>query len=202
MYELTPEKITENYNKFESLCEKLGGRSEPIKKMLTDLGDRLALCPASGKIEFHSCFPGGLVDHSLRVLQNAYKLMKVYDLDFPKESIILSCLFHDLGKVGDMTQDYYVPQSSDWHKSKGMLYEHNSHLKYMSVPHRSIFLLQHYGVRLTHDETLAILLNDGQYVPENKAYAMREPYMSMIVHQADAFSTLWEKHNLVSNPSK
>ena len=196
MYELTPEKIKENYDKFEALCSKLGDRSEPVLALLQHLGDRLALCPASARLEHHSCFPGGLVDHSLRVLQNAYNLMKVYNCQFSKESVIISCLFHDLGKVGDEDNDYYVPNKSDWHRDKGMLYEYNEKISYMSVPHRSVYLMQKFGVLLSKEEFLSILLNDGQYIEANKTYAMREPVLSMIVHQADAYSTMWEKLNL------
>lgn len=195
-YELTPEKIKENFDKFEALCLKLGDRSENVQRMVEHLGERLALSPASARTDHHSCFPGGLVDHSLRVLQNAGRLAKVHGCDFPIDSLIISCLFHDLGKVGDETQDYYTVQKSDWHRDRGMLYEYNEALPYMSVPHRSVYLMQKFDIKLTHDEYLAILLNDGQYIAENKSYAMREPMLSMIVHQADAFSTLWEKSNL------
>jgi hypothetical protein len=195
-YEISPEKITENFEKLESLCKRLGDRSENVLKMVEHLGERLALCPASARVEHHSCFPGGLVDHSLRVLTNAGKLAKAHGCDFPLESLIISCLFHDLGKVGDENEDYYVVQKSDWHRDKGVLYDYNDKIPYMSVPHRSVYLLQKFDVKLTQDEFLAILLNDGQYIEANKPYAMREPLLSMIVHQADAFSTMWEKTNL------
>lgn len=195
-YELSPEKISENFAKFEALCKKLGDRSENVQKMIDHLGERLALCPASSRVDYHSCFPGGLVDHSLRVLTNAGRLAKVHECNFPLDSLIISCLFHDLGKVGDENEDYYVPQKSDWHRDKGMLYEYNDALPYMSVPHRSVYLMQRFEVQLSREEYLAILLNDGQYVEANKSYAMKEPMLSMIVHQADAFSTLWEKTNL------
>lgn len=196
MYELAPEKIKENYDKFEALCATLGERAPNVKALLDHFGDRLALCPASSRLEHHSCFPGGLVDHSLRVLQTAYSMMKVHGTQFPKQAVVISCLFHDLGKVGDEDHDYYVPQVSSWHRERGMLYEYNDKLPYMSVPHRSVFLMQKFGIELTRDEYLAILLNDGQYVEANKPYAMREPLLSMIVHQADAYSTMWEKLNL------
>lgn len=195
-YEISPEKIAENFEKFEALCKRLGDRSENVLKMVEHLGERLALCPASARVEHHSCFPGGLVDHSLRVLTNAGRLAKAHGCDFPLESLIISCLFHDLGKVGDENEDYYVVQKSDWHRDKGMLYDYNDKISYMSVPHRSVYLLQKFEVKLSQEEYLAILLNDGQYIEANKPYAMREPLLSMVVHQADAFSTMWEKTNL------
>lgn len=196
MYQLEPEKIKENFDKFESLCSKLGERSTKVKSMLDSLGERLALCPASSRTDHHSAFPGGLVDHSLRVLMNAHNIAKSYNCSFSKESMIISCLFHDFGKIGNETQDYYIPQKSDWHRERGMIYEYNDKLPYMTVPHRSIYLLQSFDIKLSHDEFCAIMLNDGQYLEANKPYAMKEPMLSMIVHQADAYSTMWEKLNL------
>lgn len=196
MYQLEPEKIKENFDKFEALCSKLGERSENVKKLIDTLGDRLALCPASSRTDHHSAFPGGLVDHSLRVLMNAHNLAKAYNCSFSKESMIISCLFHDLGKVGNEEEDYYIPQKSDWHRERGMIYEYNDKLPYMAVPHRSLYLMQKFNIVLSHDEYCAIMLNDGQYLEGNKSYAMKEPLLSMIVHQADAYSTIWEKTNL------
>jgi hypothetical protein len=196
MYELTSEKIKENYDKFESMTAKLGDRAEPAQLMLEHFGARLALAPASSRVEHHSCFPGGLVDHSLRVLHHAIRLMKVYELSLPKESVILTSLFHDLGKVGNETIDYYIPQRSDWHRDKGMLYENNTDLQYMTVPHRSLYLLQRFNIPLDYNEYITIQIHDGQYEQANKAYAMKEPMLATILHQADCFSTMWEKENL------
>ena len=94
-----------------------------------------------------------------------------------RASITIACLFHDLGKVGDHEQDYYVKLSreNEWKREKwGQHYDYNDALTYMTVPQRGLWLLQHFGVRLAQDEYLAILLNDGQYCAENKPYAMKE----------------------------
>lgn len=196
MYQLSAEKIKENYDKFRSLCLKLGDRTENVVKMVDFFGERLVFCPASAKVDFHCAFPGGLVDHSLRVLQNVYSLSKTYNLSFKKESIIISSLFHDIGKVGSKEHEYYLFQKSDWHRDKGMIYEYNSEIEFMTVQHRSLYLMQDFDIKLNYEEYLAIMLNDGQYVEANKQYAMKEPSFSMILHQADAYSTLWEKNNL------
>jgi len=190
---LTPEEIASNFDKYRSLCEKLGDRSEPALRLVDDLGERLALCPASGKKDYHHSFPGGLVDHSLRVLQNAMTLAKAFGWKVPKDSLIIACLFHDLGKVGDHKSDYYVP-AEQWRAEKlGELYTYNKDIQYMSVPHRGVFLCQHYGLRLTQDETLAITLNDGFVVDENKPYCLKEPLLAHIVMTADYISTRQEK---------
>lgn len=190
---LTAEDIEKNFNKLRSLCEKLGDRSEGALNLVDSLGERLALCPASGRKDFHNSFPGGLVDHSLRVLGNAMIYAKTFGWNIPRESLVISCLFHDLGKVGDHVNDYYVP-AEDWKAKKyDELYSYNQKIQHMSVPHRSVFLCSHYGLSLTQDETLAILLNDGWVIEENKQYCLKEPILAHIVMTADYVATMQEK---------
>jgi len=175
--------------------EKLGDRSEPALALVDHLGERLAMCPASSRKEYHAAFPGGLVDHSLRLLSNALKLCKTFNWEVPKDSLIIGCLLHDLGKVGDHEKDYYVPQDSDWHREKlGEMYKHNKEILYMTVPDRGVWLCQHFGLKLTQDEWLAIKLNDGQYAEENAPYKMKEPLLADVVHLADYISCKQEKN--------
>ena len=196
---LTPEQITSNFEKFRSLCERLGDRSEPTLKMVDALGEQLALCPASSRKDYHASFPGGLVDHSLRVLINAMKIVKAFGWDIPRDSLIISCLFHDLGKVGfanddGTVSDYYVPQDSDWHREKlGEMYKHNKEIQYMTTPQRSVHMCQSFGLRLKKDEYLSILLNDGFVVDENKTYCLKIEPLVYTVMTADYISTMQEK---------
>lgn len=198
--ELTPEQILENYNKFRSYCEKLGERSESILKLVDSLDEQLALCPASGKTSFHRAIPGGLVEHSLRVLNNAVKLTKEFGWSgtFSKESLIIAALFHDIGKVGMPTEDgwvpYYIQQESEWHREKlGEMYKHNENMSYMTTQQRSVFIMQYFGVKLSYDEYLAILLNDGWVVPDNKPYCLKEPPLAHVIMTADYIATTQEK---------
>lgn len=197
---LTPEQIEANWKKFRALCEKLGDRSASVLGMLDALDEHLALAPASGRLDFHNAFPGGLVDHSLRVLANANTLIKAYGYNVPKDSLIIGSLFHDLGKVGHVNSDnsvmdYYLPQDSQWHRDKlGEMYKHNNELPYMTVPHRGVFICQHFGIKLSHDEFLSIVLNDGFVVQENKPYCLKEPLLAHVVMTADYISTTQEKN--------
>lgn len=195
---LNPEDIASNFDKFRSLCERLNDRSAAALALVDHLGERLALCPASSRKDFHHAIPGGLVDHSLRVLTNAMKLCKTFGWEVSKESLIIGCLFHDLGKVGDHEKDYYVPQDSDWHREKlGEMYKYNKDMQYMTVPHRGVWLCQHFSLKLSQEEWLSIILNDGQYDEVNAPYKMKEPRLADIVHMADIISTKQEKELLV-----
>lgn len=191
---LTPEQIEANYNQFRALCEKLGDRSEAALRLVDALGERLALCPASSKKDYHHAIPGGLVDHSLRVLGNAMKLAAAFEWKIPKDSLIIGSLFHDLGKVGNHENDLYLPQTDQWRVDKlGEMYVHNRSMQYMTVPDRGVFLCQHFGLKLKEEEYLAIKLNDGQYADENAAYKLKEPMLADVVHMADLISTKQEK---------
>ena len=187
-------KINVNYEKYEALCGEMGDRSESAQKMVNALANRLALCPASAKERFHAAFPGGLIEHSLNVYEIAQKLSTTMDVSLSEESLKIACLFHDLGKVGDLTDDYYLPQDNDWRRDNlGEMYTINWDMQKMPHSDRSLWLLQHFDVKLSLDEWVAIKIHDGQYADMNEYYSMSEPTLALIVHMADRLATQVEK---------
>lgn len=199
--DLSAEQIQKNWKKFNSLLDNIGDdRRNSVKFMVDDLGERLCLAPASSRTSFHNCMPGGLVDHSLRVLKNSMIICKAFSWEFPLESLVISSLFHDLGKVGDHEQDYYIPNDSSWHVNQlGARYKYNEKLQFMTNQDRSIFLMCHYQIKLTSDEFLAIRLNDGQYTDTNKDYMLKEPFLATVIHHADLIAVKQEKENFLLN---
>lgn len=192
------EKIQKNYEKFYKLCDSLGDRSKSVTDMIDEISNRIALCPASAKEQYHNSFPGGLVDHSLRVLSNLIKLDKTYDWKLPKDSMIICALFHDIGKLGmpgeSDDNDFYQQQDDQWLVEKrGMLYKYNETLTYMTTPDRSVFFLQHYGIKLNPDEWLAIKLNDGFVLQENKPYCLKIKPLVYGLMTSDYIATCQEK---------
>lgn len=197
---LEPEEIVKNFETFRSLCEKIGERSGAVLAMVDALGENLALCPASSRTQYHAAYSGGLISHSLRVLKNARVNVKAHGWDekISRESLIVACLFHDVGKVGmpddsGKIVDFYLPNDSDWHVKRGEVYKINEALPFMTTQHRSMFLMQHYGIKLSKDEYLAIMLNDGFIPVENKPYALKEPLLAHVVMVADYQATMTEK---------
>jgi hypothetical protein len=191
---LTPEEIEKNWLRFRSLCEKLGERAPAVIRMVDELDERLCLCPASAKKSYHNAFPGGLCSHSLNVLQNLVILNNAYEWKLPKDSMIVAALFHDVGKCGmpgkNSENDFYLPQTDGWRLEKlGEEYKYNDDIPYMTTPHRSIFMMQHYGIQLTVDEHLSILLNDGFLPQENKAYGLKIGPLVYGLQTADYIAT-------------
>jgi len=174
-------------------------RRERLLKMYHDLESRLMLAPASGINYYHNCFPGGYVDHVLRVIDCAIKLYQLWGdsgahvKDYTREELIFSAMHHDFGKVGDMENDYYIPNKSEWHrKNQGKIYEHNPKLHFMTVSDRSLWLLNQFSIKMSMNEILGIKLADGMYEESNiryfKAYTKDKQLktnLPIIIHHAD-----------------
>ena len=156
-----------------------------LNKLLDDLGQRLVACPASPRKDQHGCYPGGLIEHALEVITVMRTLADAHGFPVSVASILKVGLLHEIGKVGDLEIDYFVEQDSSWHQEKlGQFYKYNEDLNKMSVSHRTLYLLQHYGVPLTKDEWLAIQLASGSHFEENRFYVGHEPSLAILLQQA------------------
>ena len=198
---LTAEQIQDNWNKLLFIIDEYISepRCSELKAFYEQYAERIMLMPASHKKEYHNAFPGGYVDHILRVVQCALKLNKVWvDMGvdtstYTVEELVFSALNHDLGKMGDEQNESYIPQTDQWRKEKlGEDYKFNDRLEYMSVPDRGLHLLMSHGVTFSRNEMLAIKLHDGLYDDANKPYLMSwspetKPRTALvfIMHQAD-----------------
>jgi len=198
---LTAEQIQDNWNKFLSIIDEHipEPRCSKLKAFYEQYAERIMLMPASHKKEYHNAFPGGYVDHVLRVVQCALKLNKVWvemgvdTSTYSVEELVFASLNHDLGKMGDEKNESYIPQDDQWRRDKlGEDYKFNNQLEYMSVPDRGLHLLMSHGVIFSKNEMLAIKLHDGLYDDANKPYLMSwspetKPRTALvfIVHQAD-----------------
>ena len=54
---------------------------------------------APSSTHFHDCEAGGLLKHSLNVYTNLSRLVPLFTVEVPPESLILIALMHDLCKV-------------------------------------------------------------------------------------------------------
>jgi hypothetical protein len=128
--------------------------------------------------------------------------MKLYEdsggkIDFTHDELIFAAFHHDLGKLGDGKEPYYLPQTSEWHqKNKKEIFTHNPKLQYFDVTDRAFWLLNQYGITYTQKEQLGIHLADGLYNEATKKYWMgyNEDFqlktdLPHILHWADHMST-------------
>ena len=202
-------QLEDNYNRFIAAIKKVftGDRLEKLLHMYSpdELGNELAMAPASGKLNFHSAYPGGYIDHVMNVATNAYKIKKMFEasggiINFTDEELLFAAFHHDLGKLGDGKEPYYLPQTSEWHqKNKKEYFTHNPKLQYFDVTDRAFWLLNQYGIAYTQKEQLGIHMADGLYNEATKKYWMgyNEDFqlktdLPYILHWADHMSTRLE----------
>jgi hypothetical protein len=181
------DRIEKNFLTFQKLCRALGNRRPEAELLVDEMANEIAMCPASSRKSFHDCYPGGLVEYSLRVLRNAKQLNTQYDFSCSEESMILVCLFHAIGKAGDLDGPFYVPQESEWHREKlGQMFKTSDEIVPMSWNDRSLFLLQHFDVEIQQDEWIAIRMCDGVYRQSTSSYygGHEEPGLATLLEMA------------------
>lgn len=177
-------QIQKNWETFQAVVGKI--KDDDVRQSLLDLCEelspRIAACPASTSTKYIGAFPGGLVWHSLEVLKVMKELNKLYDAKISTDSIILTALFHDIGKIGSKTEDYYLPQESDWHVKRGMVFTINEELANTPVSVRSLYWLAA-SVPLSEDEIGAISsLQHMQHMYSSELYSA--PMLTLILQQA------------------
>ena len=204
MKQLTEKQIVENWESLMKLIEDTfdGERKEKLLGMYKYFEDRMSVAPASGKAHYHNAMVGGYVEHVLHVTDCALKIKNLWEseramINFTDEELIFAAMHHDLGKVGDLDNDYYIPQDSEWHrKNRGEIFKHNPALQYMTVTDRAIFILNHFGIKMSQWEYIGLRLTDGMYEEANKSYYMSynpdwslKSNIAYILHQADMMAT-------------
>lgn len=201
---LEAKQIQNNWDIFLGYIKKYitGERQKQLLDFYSKIEDILILYPASTSPKYHSCFPGGYIHHVNNVIQNSiwlYKLWEKQGVDtsrFQLEELIFVAINHDLGKIGSSTKPLYIPQDDDWRKKNlGELYKFDTSFQFMSVPDRTIYLLQEDGIKISENEFIGIKTHDGLYDSANESYlktflpeAKPRTSLPYIIHMADLMS--------------
>lgn len=196
----TAEQLQENYDHLLGYIDRYiqGDRKEALTKLYTDHAERIMLMPASSIDHHHNAFPGGYVDHVIRVIECALKLKDLWMsmgsyINYSEEELVFAAMNHDLGKIGTEEAEQYIPNDSEWHrKNLGRIYKYNPENAFMPVPDRSLFLLQQRGIPVTFNEYIAIKTHDGLYDEGNRPYYISNSKESklrsnlpILLHHAD-----------------
>ena len=156
--------------------------------------DKLLDCMAAGGFyeapcssQYHLAVEGGLLTHSLNVLDAARALNSVWGCEADDDSLTIAALLHDLGKMGDHGKPNYIENIlKDGSRSEKKPYITNPDLPY--VPHeiRSVMIAGRY-IPLTEEEERAILWHNGLYGQFKYDIQGKETPLYMIIH----FSDMW-----------
>lgn len=207
MKDLTAQEISDNWNEFISNIDKyiLGNRKNQLLDYYNSNQESFILMPASTNKKYHSCFKGGYIYHVNKVVKTCLYLHKLWNMmgdkqNYTLEELIFSAINHDLGKKGDKFNEAYLESTDEWRKDKlGELYNFNTKLSFMTVPDRSLFILQQNEIGVSENEWVGIKTHDGLYDLANEAYL--KPYsaesrprttLPYILHQADQLASVIE----------
>jgi hypothetical protein len=213
----------EQYYKFIGyIDEYIPNRATALKEMYSKFGERLITAPASSINFYHNAFPGGYLDHVLRVTDIALKMYDFYEdygmdvTGFTKSNLVFVALNHDLGKLGFVGEgrEKYILNDSDWHvKHQGKVYKYNDKIPFAVVSDLSLYTLQKYGVTVEFEEYIAIKIHDGLYEEGNKPYFISRTEesglrtnLAYIVHMSDLMASkheykLWKHNGNIPKPN-
>ena len=139
--------------------------------------------PCSGS--FHLAKEGGLLEHSLNVLKFSRQLNEAFGNPIAEDSITITALLHDLGKMGDHGKANYTENYlKDGSRSKAKPYITNPDLIYLPHEIRSVAIAERY-IELTEDEETAIYFHNGLYSTFKYDIPGKETQLYMILHTAD-----------------
>lgn len=143
--------------------------------------------------QHHLCKEGGLLEHSLNVINCmnslASELLTVEEYSSLKDSIIIMAALHDLGKMGQFGKPHYIPN----HLKSELIsatkpYKTNKDL--LNVPHevRSIQIASQF-INLTEEESWAILMHNGLYGDFKYQIQGNETKLYMLLNWADMWTS-------------
>ena len=219
---LEAEKIKSNWERYRELVNQFfPTRKDALNKMYDELEDRMVFMPASSMEHFHNAFSGGYVDHVLRVMDCALTLHNTWTVTgadmsgYTEEELIFVAMHHDLGKLGFPGEggEVYQPNDSEWHiKNQGKIFKINSNNPFALVNDMSLWLLQHYNIKISFTEMKAIRCTDGLYDEANRPYFISrtkdskfKTNLPFVMHQADSMAAriefeMWAKDDVAYTP--
>lgn len=160
--------------------------------------------------QHHLAEKGGLARHTLNVLEVAKSIcvggvtqiefIGRKDLDWA--SLVLVCLLHDVGKMGDHFKPNYVDNMIKSKKkdketgeyplvqSEAKPYKTNPELAYIPHEVRSVMIAERF-IDLSEEEEQAILFHNGLYGSFKYELQGKETLLYFILHTADMLVSRW-----------
>ena len=174
-------------------CQLLRGTERPgVEAVLAQL-EALGFFTAPASTRFHGAEPGGLLQHSLNVCQEAMliRLMQIrlrpeVETLVPEASVVIATLLHDVCKAEVYKQEIRHRKNAQgrWEDYLGYTADYSSFP--MGHGEKSVVQLMRWGLELTEAEMLAIRWHMG---------AFNVPFQSP--EENNCLSQAKEKHPLV-----
>lgn len=187
--ELSPEM------RFKSLLKRYAGDREGMGDLMNWLEGTTDFYKAPASTRFHGSHEGGLVIHSLAVLDNLLILKDAFGMDFQDDSMVICALLHDVCKADCYKPDFrnVKDDRGQWHRVPCFKFEEK--FSYGGHGSKSVFLIQNF-VKLSPEEASAINCHMGQF--DATTYSNPSPVYSAnplawMLHVADEAATHIDK---------
>jgi hypothetical protein len=148
---LTIPQLEHNKAKFIETNQKYNIMTKELEDFL---GDDLYTSPASTTLSMVGCYPGGLLNHTIKACKYAIKINDILPEGLKQTpiSIVKSVFLSQIGKVF-----MFCLTENEYQKKRGQMYDFCDDTIRLRVGERSIYYATKYGVRLTEEEYQAIL---------------------------------------------
>jgi hypothetical protein len=179
---ISAEQLESNKKKFLETNSKYKIFTKELENFL---GDNFYTAPATTTIDMYGCYPGGLLNTSLKACKYAIKINELLPENMRQEtSTILKCLF--------------CPNQNEWQrKTLGKMYEFCNGLVSLRVGERSAHYATKYGVELNEEEFQTILNTDKE--SDDKMVKYHSSNLSNIIKLGFELSILEEKNGQKRN---
>lgn len=137
--------------------------------------------PAAKK--HHHAYKKGLAEHTVEVVENAINLNDVLECGFNQDSIIISALLHDVGKV-------YVYSFEETENTQDEIMVHKTIASQEALIFR---LCAKAGLTITPEEISAIEFAHGGWSSLARDRSIQPHPLSVLIHCADNLSAAKEK---------
>ena len=177
------EEYLEKYNNYISLIEREG--FEEFKEFLENKTDFLTKARASSR--FHCSCDYGLFIHTVSMIEVALRLKRAYNVsndEISDESVILTCLIHDVGKIGMYKQNPPTPAQQRYGYEGSWTI--NDEIPWMEHEIRSLYYAR--SVRLKPMEYAAIAYHNEPWNGNNFS-RFRNNKLLTIIQNADYWSS-------------
>ena len=183
---LTITQLEHNKAKFIETNEKYGIMT---KELLDFLGDNLYTAPASTRLTMAGCYPGGLLNHTIKACKYAIKVNDILPeaLKQPVPSIVKTIFLSQIGKVF-----MFCLTENEYQKKQGVMYDFCDDIVRLKVSERSVYYAMKYGVQLKEEEFQGILNLDKD--DDDKQAKYFSSLLTQIIKWGFEIATMEEKN--------
>jgi hypothetical protein len=179
------------------LKQKVSIRQNEFGRFVSFLEEETSWLSSPASTRYHMNVEGGLLIHSVGVAETALRLRYLLAPDLSEESVVITALFHDVGKVGGSRKPFYLPNDNLWEvRNRGITYKVNPEILAMNSAVRGLCLVSRF-ITLSEEEAQAIVAHDGLYPVyggvANLEYHQGECRLLMLLQFADKWTAAVEE---------